>query len=251
MNAKRAPKKTGSTQPNILIFKVSLWSHNVCGVSPLQTVKSLVNSMIPDDTIKNPLPAVISAYRQEPLRFGKGIMKNNSVIKILVVMSSLAPFASFAGQIVNANTGEFITITADATQGNFTIDGSHASLETRTVAAASFNHSLVNRSEPDGHLMSLSYGAYTLDSKSFGYSLSSEEPDVTGIMLGYILPVTDVLTIGANIIDVIALPVKLPLRLIKSGQAKHDTDLIRRVVFANENVTVNSSKFQRLKAYLF
>lgn len=66
----------------------------------------------------------------------------------------------------------------------------------------------------------------------------------------YLIPFLNVPTLGANVLDVLALPVRLPIHLVKEGHAKKDTAKLQRAIFTNDVIEVSNKDFIRLKQYL-
>lgn len=147
----------------------------------------------------------------------------------LVLASSLS---ASAGTLLNNKTGESIEFNLDQDNSSVEVISRTIGLKSKYIALEKVAYKPLDQ----GPLMSLTD------------SYLDEVRGEWGVVGAYLAPIVNIPTIGANIIDTLALPVKLPMRMIRNKRHTKDYNALSKAIVTDSNVLVKVSdkRFRRI-----
>ncbi|MCT4640991.1 MAG: hypothetical protein N4A33_01760 [Bacteriovoracaceae bacterium] len=166
--------------------------------------------------------------------------------KLLIGLLALGSLSSFAGSISNKRTTE--TITNDVIRETITFD---VIAETQELEIKSNTpkldsgfirlEALSDRQYYESYLADFQGRVY--DEIYFDYQT---EYQTSAILLAYLTPIYNIPMIGALAADIVVLPFKVSIGVIKTLNFKKDYKILKKAINSDEDVVVGNKRFKRI-----
>lgn len=162
--------------------------------------------------------------------------------KIIIGLLALTSVSVFAGTIVDRSNGNYLEFTkiSDAeivlTSNVRDFKEERIALDTIKVVASNLNFDWND---------SIWLGAYAATRDGLGLDEIGDS-DLSVILQTIVIPFYSIPTITTMAIDLAALPITAPLRLLKRAQNKRDRNVLMKASMTEKSIKVTSKRFRRI-----
>jgi hypothetical protein len=155
--------------------------------------------------------------------------------KILFGLLTLTTLTSaFAGSIYNRSTGENLRFSFEAKERTVYVESTSRLLENKRV-----NLSQIKRWNSRVNLVGVSQG---ICDEVWG----GESP----IAMCYLVPFANIPGVAGLTVDVLAMPIKAPLKVIQNAKYKRDIKLLLNAITKDQDIEVTNARFLRISKLL-